>query len=52
MFLYRPIADRYDPYLLNSTITYPHNMHPVLVPGISVDGQLNRYGVEIGRAHV
>lgn len=27
-------------------ITYPHNMHPVLVPGISVDGQLNRYGVD------
>ena len=27
-------------------INYPHNIHPVLVPGISVDGQLNRYGVD------
>ena len=27
-------------------ITYPHNIHPALVPGISVDDQLNRYGVD------
>jgi len=26
MFLYRPVADLYDPYLLNTVITYPHNI--------------------------
>lgn len=27
-------------------ITYPHHIHPVLVPGVSVDDQRNRYGVD------
>ncbi|NKE08589.1 MULTISPECIES: BCCT family transporter [Kocuria] len=27
-------------------INYPHNIHPALVPGITVDDQKNRYGVD------
>nr|WP_245192907.1 BCCT family transporter [Kocuria sp. JC486] len=27
-------------------ITYPHNIHPVLVPGISVEDQRMRYGID------
>jgi hypothetical protein len=26
VFLYRPLADRYDPYLMNAVLTYPHNV--------------------------
>ena len=29
-----------------SEITYPHNIHPAVVPGVSIEDQLVRYGVD------
>lgn len=41
-------ARRFAAHFLREMDQYPHNIHPALVPGVSVDDQKIRYGVDRG----